>query len=321
MYCDNWLTGIGLGNFELLYGHYQASYFSKEQFSISELLLADNSYYAFNDYFQFVIELGSLSLLLLIIGFFSIIALAKSSTANATTSKQKFVVYLSITQLLAIGTAALFTHVVEKVHFQFILTICVLVLIWYSTIPVARKFTVGMIAMLQIAFTVYHVLPSIMNARYYEEWENARAMKAQGANLKALSIYERIYDRMSRDGFFLQEYGDLLYEIGNFSKAMDEFQKSAQKRTTHQLYLRMASCLEESGQILEAENNLLKAVNMVPNRFNSRFRLFRFYMRHGLYDKARLSSERILSMPVKIPSQQIDYIQRIVLLESAQIKQ
>lgn len=72
MFKQNFFEGIGIGNFQVLYGHYQAAYFGAGQYSIKELLLADNTYYAFNDYFQLIIEIGidGLIILILIVRFY-----------------------------------------------------------------------------------------------------------------------------------------------------------------------------------------------------------------------------------------------------------
>lgn len=62
---DNFLLGIGLGNFQEIYLYQQASYFSKEIYTNKELLLADNTHYAFNDYWQFIIEIGIIGFVIL----------------------------------------------------------------------------------------------------------------------------------------------------------------------------------------------------------------------------------------------------------------
>ncbi len=59
---DNYIKGVGVGNYKILYGKYQIDYFKNGQYSTKELLLADNSVNAFNDYLQFFIETGLIGL-------------------------------------------------------------------------------------------------------------------------------------------------------------------------------------------------------------------------------------------------------------------
>lgn len=320
MFLENWATGIGFGNFQLLFGQYQAVYFNTAAYSQSELLLADNTYYAFNDYFQFVIETGVGGSFLLFVGLVSLLALIRSACVNVLSDKGRLLVYLSVTQILAIGSAALFTHIVERVEFQLVITFCIAVLVWYSLTGVVRYYSIAAIVVIQTGLITHHIIPAIIKSRFKDQWELARSLKAQGAHLKALHIYESVYVSLHNDADFLQDYGDLLFESGKFSHALAEFRECAKRKTSYQLCMRIATCLDANGQIEEAEEEYMKAVNMVPNRFNSRFRLFRFYIKNGFLEKARLCSIQILSMPIKIPSHQIDYIRRVVQYESAHLE-
>ena len=68
IYLEHWKKGIGYGNFKSTYPLYQAKYFENNHDNISEIMLADNTYYAFNDYWQFLIEGGIKSIIVLLIG-------------------------------------------------------------------------------------------------------------------------------------------------------------------------------------------------------------------------------------------------------------
>ncbi len=57
------ITGIGYGKFKVRYNELQANYFSKKSINNNEALLADNTYYMFNDPLQFIIETGLVGLL------------------------------------------------------------------------------------------------------------------------------------------------------------------------------------------------------------------------------------------------------------------
>lgn len=63
------ISGIGFGEFKNQYNHFQSVYFSNHSIDSSEALLADNTYFAFNDPFQLIIELGIFGFIIFFIFF------------------------------------------------------------------------------------------------------------------------------------------------------------------------------------------------------------------------------------------------------------
>jgi O-antigen ligase len=70
MFRENYWTGVG--NFQANYLEYQADYFCNGAFTEKEMLLADNTYFALNDYWQLIVEYG-LSAILILAGVLFII--------------------------------------------------------------------------------------------------------------------------------------------------------------------------------------------------------------------------------------------------------
>lgn len=114
---DNWLNGIGIGKFKTVYMHYQADYFRKGKFTETELLLADNTYFAFNDYYQFIVETGIVGIFLLGIFFLLIFLLIKRAVFS---DRESVILLNAIGMLIALCIAACFTYVFNKLEFQFV---------------------------------------------------------------------------------------------------------------------------------------------------------------------------------------------------------
>src|SRR5690606_33848610 len=113
---DHYLWGLGPGNFKKHYLHYQSAYFERGNYSERELLLADNTYYAFNDYWQFVLEWGvfggvALLLVLLFIGYMIYRVLSSPDRTDIT-------FLTGCVLLITIAVAACFNHVFERVYVQ-----------------------------------------------------------------------------------------------------------------------------------------------------------------------------------------------------------
>lgn len=73
-------------------------------------------------------------------------------------------------------------------------------------------------------------------------------------------------------------------------------------------YARLAYIYKQKNKNDLAEQFYLKAIDMVPNRFGVRYSLFLFYKSIGQSDKSLKCANKILKLPVKIPSLTIDQI-------------
>lgn len=119
---ENFLLGIGLGNFQEVYLYQQASYFSKGTYTNKELLLADNTHYAFNDYWQFIIEIGIIGFVIVGLLFY---LLGKLLLRAMRSKKHVWLTANVVSILVAVLIAALFTHIFEQLRYQATVVLCV----------------------------------------------------------------------------------------------------------------------------------------------------------------------------------------------------
>ena len=66
---ENWLHGIGFQKFRVEFNEQQAAYFSNRSLDDNISLLADNTFYAFNDTLQWIIETGIVGFLIFVLFF------------------------------------------------------------------------------------------------------------------------------------------------------------------------------------------------------------------------------------------------------------
>lgn len=109
------MTGIGYGNFGKLYLYEQAAYFANQPYSEKELLLADNTYFVFNEYYKLIIELGIWIIIPLVIILIVLIRLI----VEAVRTRNLFS-YLFVSVLISILVASLFNNTFSMSYFWII---------------------------------------------------------------------------------------------------------------------------------------------------------------------------------------------------------
>jgi len=121
--------GIGFGQFKSAYLDYQADCFRKGIYTQKELLLAGNTWYLFNDYFQIIVENGVKGIIL-IIGY--MLMIIHFLTAYRKQGKSSLLFGLALTVILTISVAALFNHFYERQWCKLALLFSLVVLLLYS---------------------------------------------------------------------------------------------------------------------------------------------------------------------------------------------
>ena len=87
---------------------------------------------------------------------------------------------------------------------------------------------------------------------------------------------------------------------------------SIKSKPANLLYQQLGDCYLYTNQMEKAEEAYRRAVDMVPNRFGTRYSLFNFYLKNHQYKKAKITGNSLLRLPIKIPSAQVNYILRSV---------
>lgn len=306
MFKDHVCTGVGLGNFKLSYLHYQAAYFKDSIYSEKEMLLADNTYFAFNDYWQLVVETGMMGAL-----FFSIFLLffAQIVRRSYMMNLDNTFLIFCVAQLLTIVVAALFTHVFEKIFFQSIALFLIGGIITYGfKRPYNKKVISVLIVTVIFVNIIYHYRHKIFYYDSFRKFEYAQDLIGQGYHTESLEILREIYTDCKVDFNYLQLYGKRLQINGDYQQSIPVLEQAVKVRTNSELLSILADSYIKTERYQLAEQVIKHAVYMVPNRFSSRYKLFQIYLKNGNKVAAIKCGEEILALPVKIPSIRVDRI-------------
>ncbi|HEY1055101.1 MAG TPA: O-antigen ligase family protein [Emticicia sp.] len=311
-FLENCLLGVGPGRFKSEYLNYQAAYFNKGEYTKYELLLADNTYFAFNDYLQFIVEWGISGVLSVLLFFTGLFYLLKRCVLKYKNNIPTMLLLSSLLLLLLL-IAACFTHVFEKLLFSLSALSSLIVIIYYSFfVNKKQKTSIYIIISLIIlsCFTLFKTKNQILYYDVNKKWEEAQRLYFAGFTEEGLNIMDSIDKEMNkqRDIKFLFFYSHVLIKNNRFEKANKVILTAIDEQPSNLLYQNLGKCYVALKDPKLAEDAYKKAINMVPNRFGTRFSLFKFYLKTHQYEKAKITGNRILTLPIKIPSEQVNYI-------------
>jgi hypothetical protein len=145
---------------------------------------------------------------------------------------------------------------------------------------------------------------------FYDEysWCAIAHRSLAGETQEVIPDYERLYKTMSRNALFLYNYGAELNFIGQNENSNRILYEAAHYYNDSDLQLLLADNYQKMKKYKEAENCLLMASYMVPNRFIPFYRLVQLYKETGENEKAKNVAKTIINKPVKIVSPEISYI-------------
>jgi hypothetical protein len=295
---DHFPQGTGWGNFKVVYNHYQAEYFRKGIYTVSELLTADNTYFAFNDYFQWIIEGGWIALIVIIPG----LAALGWYTIHTLKRRSDTLYIIAVTQLAALLIAACFTHVFERTGYQ-CMAIAAIGIIFFRW-PYA-------LLMAGMALIIHHA-HYIKHYEDYQQLKMSQGLAAAGNRRALLNTCEHLYPDFNKQPEFLMVYGSLLLDIADRKKAPGILQQACTLHPHNNWLVKLGEAYESAGDTAAAEASYLHAVYMVPNRFATKMQLFTFYERCHRQNSMMNWGRVILQQPVKVPSAQVDRIRKIV---------
>lgn len=297
---ENWLTGIGLGNFKTYYLPKQAHYFANHNYSPSEFLLADNTYYAFNDYYQFIIETGIIGVLIVVIFLFLIFKLIKKAVEITPINP---VVIANCTLLIAILTAAFFSHVFEKLVFQVLLFITVISLLYFVVLKNSVAYKLLHLSAIIIVFA--YITLQFKSFQLTKNYNKAITLYMVGYRHKSIIELKKIWPIADEKRLLL--YTQLLLESFAITQEI-EILTAMQKIPSASNYKLLGDYYLENKEFKKAETAYQTAIDMVPNRFIPRRSLYKLYLITNQKLKAVQAAKEIIAMPIKIPSYQIKKI-------------
>jgi tetratricopeptide (TPR) repeat protein len=313
MFKDHYVAGVR--SFKSLYLEYQADYFCNYPFSKKELLVAGNTYLAFNDYWQIIVENGVVSAVVLIAVILLIVYLIRRCAYKYTVDTP-LLLLLSITILFTFLIAACFTYILPVLFFRCCIFSCLILITYYALCTKkGRKVIASVFLIGNMLLILNEKRTEIFSSSTFERWRDAQDLWFAGYTTESVRLLDSIYLKMRTEQKFLGFYADKLLITDRPEDAERIFLEVIKIMPSNSFYQKLGDCYNRQHKYKLAEKAYKRAVFMVPNRFSTRFSLLNFYIKRGQRSKALSTGQEILNLPVKVPSKQVEYIKSQVQLE------
>ncbi|MBA0883953.1 O-antigen ligase family protein [Flavobacterium undicola] len=322
MIADAPVFGVGFDLFKTHYMEYQAQYFQKNG-ETSEAIVADNTYYAFNEGLQFVAENGLLGLLFLMIVVY-VISKTKVKEGHQLNS------FKAKTGLLTIGVFACFSYPMQILPIKLVLVV-LLAMLSNSTADtfqlkiltpspslrergtsrtivnsVLYKLTIVLLACAGI-YQIFTYTKDLSQG--FITWNNALISYQYGDYKGAVLDFELAYPIFKKDGDFLMNYGKTLAMAGEPHKAIVVLEQAKHYQNNTVIATALGDSYKVTKQYDKAEANYQQAINMTPGKFYANYLLAKLYDDSGQEYKAVAMAKKLMNKEIKIPSTAIKEIQ------------
>lgn len=297
--------GIGFQKFRVRFNEEQASYFYNHDIDSPRALLADNTFYAFNDYLQWIIETGLLGIIALLLFIF--LLYRRIVFLNKTVGKNQTIT-AATSALICIGVAAMVSYPLQVIPIQAMALICLGILIFYpgNRTGVFNRVTGYTIKTAFVGFSVFFLIDSIRVLQRKAEVKKAFELVLTGYRTDAIRKYEQIISKHPGHGDIIYLYAEQLFYSNRLKEALFAVKRAREYYVDNKLYRLKAKIEDELNMLSDAEASYLHTIYMVPNRMASRFDLMNFYISHKDTLKTTYWANSILNMPIKVPSERTE---------------
>jgi len=305
-------TGIGYGQFKAQYNHYQSDYFSKHPIDNSEALLADNTYYAFNDPFQLILELGIIGISVLLIFIKTLGKKLKSDLPNGL--QENSILYGAYLCIFSFLTSSLLSYPFQVISILplFLLSLAI---VFGSNRQESKSVndTIKPIFqwakfLLYLVFSIFLLFLGYKYLNIHYKMKEAENLSKAGLKRKSVAIYSDLSNDMIVDGSIYYPFAMELAKLNKTDSAIIVLEKSIKYIYNDHSALLLANLYFDNGQLQLADRFYREAVLINPKSFSNRFALFIFYVNTKQKDKSLYWGRSIIELVPKIPSETVTSI-------------
>jgi len=302
--------GIGIQRFKDIYNNYQSDYMIDNQPQLSTQLLADDTFFAFNEFLQIGVELGLWGLILTTV---IIVMLLRKDQIYKTdifpTSGARASIY-------SILICCLFSYPLRTTSvFVNIIFFIAIISTNFSEIQKLRiTLSTTWIRILTILFLVTALIIGVNEYKRISAltlWRQAAHISAINGFKDAKPLYDACYPQLKTNGGFLFNFGSEQLISGEVDKSILLLEEASKRISHTNLYVYLGNNYKLLNKFDKAESSYLRAVNMVPSLFLPKYLLMVMYQEQGKIQEASIVAKTIISYPIKVPSNQVNFYKKM----------
>jgi O-antigen polymerase len=312
IYHVNWIIfkkfpilGTGIGNFSSVFNEYQGYYFKTHNIEVSNQLLANNTFEAFNSLIQIAVECGTIGIIM----FLSIFFIISNAVYRKIILGDNVIQLGASSALFAIFISSLFSNPFHQ------LPIAGMAFLYLSILPLPTKrvfIDLGRISLgIQIFLEVFAIIILIFEITRIEalhKWHTASELALKGEMNQAAIYYELARLRLNNDGRFLFNYGSELNVAGYYDKSVIILKQAKKYYSSSELHTFLGDSYQKLGYNNIAEKEYLHAISIVPCLFYPKYKLLSLYIQSGQVSKAKKQAKIIIEYPIKVQNRITDDI-------------
>lgn len=295
------LFGHGYNSFYSVQHQKQIEYFKHNPSDTKNGWLVSEVVFAFNDYYQFTIEFGCVFLILLLILFWSLLSFKEAKMDNDKEYSQ--LLFIGRMSLGSILICMLFSYPLQNPTILLCFFILLAIISTFDRkillkIRFAKKtvFLLTLIVFIFSNFILYYSALSIIDGL---KWKHAFNNFTKNPRECVLE-YASINRFMKHDIIFVQDYGSIFFQIGEYDKCISYYEENMYMCQTTEILLMLGQSYEELKNFKKAESSYRKASCLVPHKFIPKYRLFKLYQNIGDYVMAERVAKEIRDMKIKV---------------------
>lgn len=275
IFCSSPISGHGVSSFKAMYMPAQSEWLSRHPESVFSVI-ADDNYFAFNEFIHIGCETGIIGLIL----FTSIII---KSLSTISTDSHNIFYYKSL--LSGFCCFLLFSYPFNELFFVLLFTTIIACLSNYDyksilsiNIGKTAKIAITLLIIINIAIAFIH-------------YKNCIASEKDIKNS---------YPILSSSALYMNRYGECLFNNNEYEKAIPILEQANRINPNSRMLDILGVCYLKQKRYDEALISFEQSKKMVPSRILPRFHLFQLHIETGDKNKAKETAIEILEFKVKI---------------------